>query len=269
VRRYVEGERRDHPWHYDNDAFVTVVVPLTAASDYQGGIYVQPSFDRQDRQFVDLEAGDAVVHNFDVLHGVEVLSGERLSLIIWIKSDANACATKACPWYAEKAERGDPNAQYNHGRLIANGLGEFPADRVAGVKWYVKAASQGHVMAMYNLAVCHHQGRGVTINETEAVAWYKQAALAGHPLAMTNYGYMMKFGKGVQQKNSSEAAVWFLKAALQQVPTAMFQLAHLHGAGDGVDRNLTVAEHWLELATASGHQDAKNALRSLRSRGTF
>jgi len=269
IRRYLQGERREHPWHYDSDAYVTMVIPLTAAADYSGGLYAVPTFDRNDREFIELEAGDAVLHSFDVMHGVEVLSGERVSLIIWFKSNADACEKGLSPWYAQGAEEGDPTAQYNLGRVVANGLGGTPQDRPAGVEWYSKAAKQGHVMAMYNLAVSLHHGRGVPSDKEAALMWYSQAAHAGHPQAMTNYGYMQLFGLGMREKNISGAALWFQKAALQGVDVAMFQLSHLLAKGSGIDANLSAATHWLEQASSHGHKDSKLALIRLRNTGSF
>jgi hypothetical protein len=40
-RRYVPGERRHHPAHFDTQAFVTVVVSLSSSSDFDGGLFVR------------------------------------------------------------------------------------------------------------------------------------------------------------------------------------------------------------------------------------
>jgi len=269
VRRYLQDERREHPWHYDSDAYVTMVLPLSAASDYRGGLYIQPGFDRHAKEFVELEAGDALFHSFDVMHGVEVLSGERVSLIVWFKTDADACKERLSPWYADAAAQGNPTAQYNLGRVVANGLGGTPEDKPVGIELYTKAAKQGHVMAMYNLAVCLHHGRGVTSDKEAAVGWYAQAAHAGHPLAMTNYGYMQLFGKGMPEKNVTGAAFWFGKAALQGVDVAMFQLSYLIAEGNGIRANLSEAKNWLEKAASHGHKDSKVALIRLQTTGSL
>merc|ERR1712224_791308 len=62
-RRYLPGERRIHPAHFDREAFITVVLSLNAA-EYVGGLYVQGV--SQERWLVPLEAGDAIVHQFDL-----------------------------------------------------------------------------------------------------------------------------------------------------------------------------------------------------------
>ena len=48
------------------------------------------------------------------------------------------------------------------------------------VKWYRKAAEQGHTGAQNNLGVRYDNGQGVTQSHTEAVKWYRKAAEQGH-----------------------------------------------------------------------------------------
>ena len=61
--------------------FATAIVSLSAASAYEGGLYVQAVPGVPSRRYVQLEAGDALLHRFDTMHGVHVPSGERLPLI--------------------------------------------------------------------------------------------------------------------------------------------------------------------------------------------
>jgi len=175
VRRYVPGERRQHPWHFDSEAFLTVVVPLSPAADYQGGLYLQPGFDLKDRSYFLLEAGEAVIHNYNLRHGVQVLSGDRVTLIAWLKSSSEACAQRSSPWYADAAGSGDPRAQYNLGQIISAGRGGRLPDEVTGNSWYQKAAEGGHTIAQYNLAVSARQGKGMAASPELAVFWWQKA----------------------------------------------------------------------------------------------
>ena len=45
------------------------------------------------------------------------------------------------------------------------------------VKWYRKAAGQGHTLAQYNLGVMYRNGEGVPLDDREAVKWWRKAAL--------------------------------------------------------------------------------------------
>jgi TPR repeat protein len=48
------------------------------------------------------------------------------------------------------------------------------------VKWYHKAAEQGHADAQFNLGWCFMYGQGVAKDPVEAVMWYCKAAEQGH-----------------------------------------------------------------------------------------
>ena len=50
----------------------------------------------------------------------------------------------------------------------AHGVEEDPQ---MAVKWYTKAALQGHENAQYNLGVCYAKGRGVEQDDEKAVEW--------------------------------------------------------------------------------------------------
>merc|ERR1719401_2632957 len=91
ARRYLSGERLQVPAHFDVTAFATVILPLSPAGNYTGGFYVQPGAHISSRAFVPLEAGDVVVHDFTLNHGIEVMHGGRYILIIWISETQAAC----------------------------------------------------------------------------------------------------------------------------------------------------------------------------------
>jgi hypothetical protein len=92
LRRYLPGERRRHPAHFDTQAYVTVVVSLSAfGEDFSGGLYVRRGGSGaggtgEGDAYLPLGLGDAVAHQFDVEHGVEVGSGVRYSWIVWLQA---------------------------------------------------------------------------------------------------------------------------------------------------------------------------------------
>ena len=47
------------------------------------------------------------------------------------------------------------------------------------MKWFTKAAEQGHREAKFYLGECYYRGEGVTKNKKEAVKWYTKAAKQG------------------------------------------------------------------------------------------
>ena len=44
------------------------------------------------------------------------------------------------------------------------------------IRWYRRAAEQGHARAQRNLGVCYAIGTGVDQDTVEAVKWYRKAA---------------------------------------------------------------------------------------------
>ena len=74
-----------------------------------------------------------------------------------------------------EANKGDWFAQYKVALYY-----ETNQDEKSSVKWYRKAAEQGHSSAQFNLGVCYQQGYGVEVDSKEAVKWYRKAAEQGH-----------------------------------------------------------------------------------------
>ena len=77
--------------------------------------------------------------------------------------------------WKERAENGDPEAQYYLGRVYhGNGV---PEDDKEAVKWYRKAAEQGNAAAQWLLGYAYDYGKGVPEDSKEAAKWYLKAAL--------------------------------------------------------------------------------------------
>eukprot|EP00747_Dinoflagellata_sp_TGD_P217762 gnl/TRDRNA2_/TRDRNA2_90118_c0_seq1.p1 gnl/TRDRNA2_/TRDRNA2_90118_c0~~gnl/TRDRNA2_/TRDRNA2_90118_c0_seq1.p1 ORF type:complete len:541 (-),score=80.14 gnl/TRDRNA2_/TRDRNA2_90118_c0_seq1:200-1822(-) len=287
VRRYVQGERREHPWHFDVEAYATVVVPLSPSGSYTGGLYLQKGFDRAAREYLEypgpLGQGDAVVHSYDLRHGVEVVdndagvAGERLSLILWAKDSRKSCEAGHTPWYEEDAAAGRALAQFNLGAALDQGLGAYQPDPSAARRWYRAAAEQGHAQAQYNLAVVLQFGRGAapgtdeTGDADEAIAWYSRAAKQGHVRAMHNFGLCLRQGPSAGTcgktivRDPTGGLSWIRKAAEQGLAEAQFELGRLLFSGGDADAGLAedAAESrvWLERAAALGHEAAARLLK--------
>lgn len=69
-----------------------------------------------------------------------------------------------------EAKKGDPDAQYQLGEYYSN-----RDDYTEAVKWYRKAADQGHIKAVYGVAFCYKKGQGVPKDDTESAKWYNMA----------------------------------------------------------------------------------------------
>jgi len=102
--------------------------------------------------------------------------------------------------------------------MYVNGMGVDQSDATA-MKWYRKAAEQGHARAQLNIGNMYNQGKGVGQSDATAVKWWRKAAEQGHARAQSNLGNMYNQGKGVDQ-NLSEALRWFRNAEAAGDPLA-------------------------------------------------
>ena len=86
----------------------------------------------------------------------------------------------------ERAEGGDPSAQYILGAMYADGRG-VPQDDAQAVAWFGSAADQGHVAAQSNLGVMYFNGKGVPRDYVEAHKWLNLAASRVSDADQTRY----------------------------------------------------------------------------------
>lgn len=88
-----------------------------------------------------------------------------------------------------RAERRDPQARQELGRLFKLGQGVERSDELA-VHWWTLAAEMGQRDAQYNLGVACFLGEGTEKSELKAFKWFCQAADQAHPDALYNLGEM-------------------------------------------------------------------------------
>jgi len=117
--------------------------------------------------------------------------------------------------------------------MYENGQG-VKQDHAEAVRWYRKAAEQGHAVSQYNLGVMYANGQGVKQDHAEAVRWYRKAAEQGHTGGQCNLGGMYENGQGVKQDHA-EAVRWYRKAAEQGLVYAVAALKRL--SAGAVTRN--------------------------------
>ena len=168
---------------------------------------------------------------------------------------------EAVKWYRKAAEQGHADAQYNLGICYRNGYG-VTQDNDEAVKWYRKAAEQGLASAQCNLGYCYEKGKGVPQDEKEAVKWYRKAAEQGLAEAQNNLGICYEKGIGVPQ-DEKEAVKWYRKAAEQGHVKAQFLLGFCYERGDGVSKDINEAIKLYRKAAEQGDAQAKAALKRL------
>lgn len=161
-----------------------------------------------------------------------------------------------------KANAGDPEAQYQMGRL---NFGDGGDKRQAAV-WFSKAAEQGNDDAQFWLGTMYERGGVVEQDMAAALKWYQLSAKQGNPDAQVSLGQMYEDGNGVQQ-DYLEAEKWYRKAA-EHFPdrggagVARNQLANLYRDGRLVP-NYVDAYMW--FAIIGSVEDMKHAAKQMTS----
>ena len=155
---------------------------------------------------------------------------------------------EAMRWYRERAEAGDPKAQFYYGLALENGA-QGKLDPEAAVGWYARAAAGGHAMAQFKLGLIRQFGTVGTPDLAEARRLYGLAAAQGLTEAGYNLAVMLEDGTGgpVDRARAREL--------FEATARAGFGLAFLHlarMAGDGDDPDLVRSLAWAMLAERAG-----------------
>ena len=124
IRKYKHGQRQSHATHHDAHALVTVVVSLSDHDiNYRGGMYVSSGSGQH--EFMALNKGDAVMHQSNLMHGVQVYNlkdnpteTERLSWTLWYTDSSTCKDDYGYEWFRECAWEGDALCQHLSPALV-------------------------------------------------------------------------------------------------------------------------------------------------------
>lgn len=89
----------------------------------------------------------------------------------------------------KQAERGDPYLQVSLAARYATGE-DVPQDYAMAVRWFLRAAEQGHVGAQDALGTYYLDGRGVTKDLTKAYFWSVLARASGKDTSKLRVAFM-------------------------------------------------------------------------------
>jgi TPR repeat protein len=173
--------------------------------------------------------------------------------------------SEAVKWYRKAAEQGYAMAQYKLGASYYNGEGVAP-DKAAAARWYRRAAEQGHVGAQVALAWCYQSAMGVPLDQVEAVRWYREAAEQGHVDAQCNFALSLLYGKGIA-RDAAAAVRWLRMAAERGHKKAQYHLGLCFEQGEGIPQDKTEAVRWYTRAAHRDYTLAQNALGVCYSNG--
>lgn len=114
----------------------------------------------------------------------------------------------------QKAQAGDPEAQFSLGLMYQLGLG-VPQDDKEAVKWHTRAAEQGDANAQYNLGVMYVRGDGVPEDYIVAYKWLNLAAAQGDQMAKDSRDALRKLMTPAQVAEAQGLSREFLERTEQ------------------------------------------------------
>ena len=122
------------------------------------------------------------------------------------------------------------------------------------VENFTDAASAGHVKAIFSLACCYRDGKGVAQDNATALDLFTKAAEAGNASAQDELGNAYAWKRlGITKKDYDSAIKWYSLAAQQGNADALFQLGRCYEAGRGVKKDKKTAAQYYLQARAAGN----------------
>ena len=124
-------------------------------------------------------------------------------------------------------------------------------------------ARAGNALAGRRLATMYLEGHGTSRNEQDATQWYMQAADNGDVEAMYQYGVSLERGRGVK-KDQSAALRWYTRAGDVGLAAAQYALGQAYEHGRlNAPKSRSLALDWYRKAAAQNFSDAASKVRDL------
>jgi localization factor PodJL len=117
-------------------------------------------------------------------------------------------------------------------------------------------------LAQYRLAMFYERGWGTPSDPERARVWYQRAAEQGNVKAMHNLAVLSVSGG---RSDYAAAGKWFGQAAELGLADSQFNLAVLHQSGLGMPKDLRLAYKWLALAARTGDREASSRIAEVKA----
>ncbi len=277
VRWYIAEEKEDGGGgtqstealspHYDVTSFATMIIPLNP-EECEGGLYVQYGAGIETRCTVDfkqreqgttttsregianvegqgrghgMKRGDAILHRYDVMHGVQLQGGTRYSLVLWMAQDEKSMRNLTVPWVTKDAqEKKSVHAAFLHGLNAKEGIYGVQKDLGEAKFYWEWAAKRGHALSQYNLAmlllkvgfkeVVNENGLSKAeqkqVWEQSVLSLLEQSANRGLDMAQHALGIAYRQGYYGLERDTTLARQLYLAAAKQGYVRSIEALAY-------------------------------------------
>jgi len=164
----------------------------------------------------------------------------------------------------DESRKGDPDAQYTLGQFYYYAIG-VRQDSDQAVYFWRKAAEQGLPEAQYSMGqACSILNIGGQMNHSEAVRWFIKAADQGHIEAVSNLARQLWAGEGIKMDKTEGIKLW-KRAADSGVAHAATMVGRCYANGDGVEKDAVEAIRWFEKAKSLGDSTADEKIKNVKA----
>lgn len=148
---------------------------------------------------------------------------------------------KAFDLFRKAAAAGDPEAQFELGKLYERGIG-VKQDTAKAIELYKQSAERGFADAINDLGFLYHQGaEGLPRDPAKAIALFLKAADLRHPQAMFNVAALIDDGT-IKGRTPEDAAGYLYLALRSGVEEVLQQLTENPAMFSGPTRRALQAE---------------------------
>jgi len=178
---------------------------------------------------------------------------------------------RSARWYTQAAEQGVARAAFEIAILYRDQL--LPDPDGEEERWLTRAATQGLALAQAELGILYLSRSDDPDARIKAMQWFERAALQGDVQSMYLLGELYwSDDAGVQfqaegdelaahfASDDSKALHWICQAASSNHAPAQLSMSDAYGNGRGTQSDQLQRQLWLELAAASGSEEAKERL---------
>lgn len=156
------------------------------------------------------------------------------------------------------AEAGNVTAQLNMGKFLQLGKG-VAVNEDEALWWLEKAGGQGNPEACDRVSLIYHN-RG---DAARAAEWFRRGAEAGDPQATFNLGVYYESGLGGLPEDQRKAFSCFLKSARRGHSMGMLVTGKRYLSGRGCRADQSRAKKWLLMAGERGESAARELLAGI------
>ena len=188
------------------------------------------------------------------------------------QANENGDYDKVIDLLRQAAALGDAAAMEFLGEIYKNGDLDVKSDLKKSNYYFIKAADNGSVYAMEQLAGNYRDGDGVREDQEKSIKYFQMAADNGSTYGCCTIAQYYYDGKYFD-RDYSKAMEYFKKAADPNAKVksflnisecaSMFRLGEMYEKGEGVEKDLNQAIEWYKKSVDLDTVNSKNSIRQL------